>query len=85
MATARRKMLIELEIDQEVETRKAVLNMVSVLNQKHAHILIETSFTQLSRKCLAQNFQQLYFQHAALLLLNCRKVLKENAMGQHQG
>ena len=42
MATARRKMLIELEIDQEVETRKAVLNMVSVLNQKHAHIFAYT-------------------------------------------
>ena len=53
--------------------------------QKHTRILIETTFTLLSQKCLAQIFQPLYFQHTARPLLNCRKVLKENAMGQHQG
>ena len=48
-------------------------------SKKHTQILIETTFTLLSRKCPAQNVQQLYVQHAALLLLKSAKRKRSGA------
>jgi hypothetical protein len=38
MAKSAKKRLIDFEIDHEVKTRKALLDMVSVLNSKNSHL-----------------------------------------------